>query len=108
MQWDLGSAADLPYPTAVGVAGIRWSPKGTHIAFNVWKYDEVGPTDVMCLTWPQVRLSRLTFDGKSYAPRWSADGRTIFFIRDRTEVWRIRPDGTEAKRVYRLSARTPP
>lgn len=86
------------------VSSIRWSPKGTSIVFDVWKHDPAGPVDIMRLTWPQLRSTWLTRDGKSYAPRWSADGRTIFFIRNRKEVWQIRPDGTQAKRVYRLSA----
>jgi dipeptidyl aminopeptidase/acylaminoacyl peptidase len=41
-------------------------------------------------------------DSSSTAPRWSSDGRWLYFLSTRygrNNVWRIRPDGGEAERV---------
>ena len=81
------------------VDGARFSPDGRWIVFEVVK--RVGATNPTLHVVPASggKWIPLT-DGKSWddKPRWSPDGKTIYFISSRTgffNVWGIRFDGTE-------------
>lgn len=70
---------DLGSDRIARVSSIHWSPAGDGIVFDVWTpSDSAGPADVGYLSWPDLRFSWLTKDGKSRAPCWSADGRVVF------------------------------
>ena len=58
--------------------GISWSPNGQRIAFSV------GPTitnqDLYVVAGDGTGVARLTTDGHSKRPTWSADGETLAFV----------------------------
>ncbi len=82
------------------------SPDGKSIVFVVRTTDleaNKGRTDLWLVPsggGPAVRLT--THESGDTNPRWSRDGRGIYFLSDRSgssQVWRIAPDGGEASRV---------
>ena len=62
-----------------------------------------GHTDLWLVSVDGKELRRLTSHPENDSnPRWAPDGRSVWFISDRTEssqVWRIRVDGGEAEQV---------
>jgi serine/threonine protein kinase/Tol biopolymer transport system component len=71
----------------------RISPDGTRVAFerdgNIGIYDLAGTS----------AIRRITFDGRSHAPIWSADGERVAFQSEREGdkgIWLQRADGTGA------------
>ena len=81
------------------VASIRWSGDGKWIVFAGSQYDPGIRSNIGEIEWPRCRLRWLTSDLNSKAPRWTSDGR-ILFVRNQTEIWQVRPDGSGRKRLY--------
>jgi dipeptidyl aminopeptidase/acylaminoacyl peptidase len=82
------------------------APDGRHVAFVVRRTDleaNGGRTDIWLVATDGTQLRRLTSAPESDSnPRWSPDGRTIWFLSDRSgssQVWRIPVDGGEAEQV---------
>jgi Tol biopolymer transport system component len=82
---------------------VRISPDGTRVALlkgtsgagDVWIFDVGGGT-----------LTRLTFDGTSAAPTWSADGRTVYYTvfdgsGERSSIARKPADGSRDAETLR-------
>jgi Tol biopolymer transport system component len=92
-----GTARPLDPPQAVYPSGARalsLSPDGTRLAI-----DAVGEraTDIWVKQLPSGPFSRLTFEGNNWRPTWTADGREVVFLSDRSgapAVWRQRADGS--------------
>ena len=66
----------------------------------------MGATSCSCSEKPTSRPTRLTdAGGGDSSPRWSADGRTLFFLSTRSgsqQVWRLVLSGAEARRITDL------
>jgi dipeptidyl aminopeptidase/acylaminoacyl peptidase len=80
----------------------QWSPDGATLLFVARSREEYYSKGVFSASaegGPSVRLTPPdAFD--HFAPRWSADGRQIAFLSDRTNfvhVWTMRPDGSGAR-----------
>jgi Tol biopolymer transport system component/tRNA A-37 threonylcarbamoyl transferase component Bud32 len=74
--------------------GLTLAPDGRHVALNIW--DQSG-IEIWVKQLDRGPLSRLTFEGHSSRPVWSADGRSVWFIsRDSSGInlRRRRADGT--------------
>jgi dipeptidyl aminopeptidase/acylaminoacyl peptidase len=112
--WCLG--ADAPtHPFGVHdmlamsrISDPQVSPDGRTLAFVVRTTDldaNRGRTDLWLVGTDGAGLRRLTSDpAGDNNPRWSADGRSIWFISSRSggsQVWRIAVDGGEAEQVTR-------
>ena len=88
------------------VSDPRVSPDGTLAAFVVRKTDLAanrGRTDLWLLDLRTKGARRLTFhDAADTSPRWSADGKAIYFLSTRSgssQVWRLPLAGGEAEPV---------
>ena len=82
------------------------SPSGDRIVFSVRTTDleaNRGRTDLWLVGADGSGLQRLTtHPAGEWNPRWSPDGRTVFFLSSRggsAQVWRIAVDGGEARPV---------
>ena len=82
------------------------SPNAKAIAFVLRTTDleaNRGRTDIWLVGVDGSDLRRLTTDPASdWSPRWSADGRDLYFVSTRSgssQVWRLRVDGGEAQQV---------
>jgi len=62
----------------------RWSPDGRALAYVS---DEFGQPDVFVQVWPTGGRVRVSSAGGSH-PRWTRDGRTLFFLRG-AEIVRV-------------------
>ncbi len=101
VMWKMGRLASSqisPDGTAVLYALTYYSVSENRSTTSLW----VQPMPTDSLPDPQPR--QITETGyKDTDPRWSADGRTIFFLSNRSgsqqEIWSIRPDGTAMRRV---------
>lgn len=77
-----------------------WSPRGDEIVFVRGFY---GPLNVLNIKSRRVR--RLTQMSGTYSPRWSADGRTIFFVRREEEqrhrhaFYSVHRDGSDLREL---------
>ena len=86
------------------------SPDGTRVAYVLRSTDLAanrGRTDLwlLDLTQPDAPARQLTTDAANDStPRWSADGRSLFFLSTRSgssQVWRLPLDGGEPQQVTR-------
>ena len=91
------------------ISDPRVSPDGTQVAFAVRATDleaNRGRLDLYLAATDGSRVRRLTsHDAADSQPRWSADGRSLFFVSSRSgqaQVWRLSLDGGEAQPVTRL------
>lgn len=85
------------------------SPDGTLVAFTVQTVDfpaNTKPTQIWTVPVAGGAPVRLTRDGSlNTRPRWSPDGKRIFYISNRTnstQVWSMNPDGTDGRQVTML------
>ncbi|MFB6231036.1 MAG: DPP IV N-terminal domain-containing protein [Salinibacter sp.] len=73
------------------IRSIAWSPTGARLCFVA---REDGKSDLYMVSASDGSSSRLTqTDSEDLIPRWSQDGRWIYFISNRTgqwEAWRVR------------------
>lgn len=90
------------------VSDPQLAPDGKTLVFSVRETDYAANKGVsgiwkQSLTSPQPQPQRLTARGSSaMSPRWSADGKSIFFISTRSgsaQVWRLPMSGGEAYQV---------
>lgn len=94
--------------TVKRVSAVRVSPAGDRVAFVVAVPIMEGDRSYwLSHVWVSRAdgsgAAQLTQgDSSATAPRWSPDGRWIYFLSSRygrNNIWRIRPDGGEAERV---------
>ncbi|GBC84264.1 Dipeptidyl-peptidase 5 [bacterium HR11] len=85
------------------------SPDGRHVVFVVSSVDLENNrrrTDLWLVRTDGTGLRRLTtHPANDFNPRWSPDGRTVYFLSTRSgssQVWRISVDGGEAEAVTNL------
>jgi dipeptidyl aminopeptidase/acylaminoacyl peptidase len=103
------TARDLAMLERVGDPEL--SPDGRYLAYTVRSTDWVGNRGVSAI-WildrraPTLPPRRLAISEKpASSPRWSPDGRTLYFLSPRTgvqQVWRTDPDGAAAVQVTNL------
>ena len=70
-----GLAEPLPAPPRV-YGNIRLSPDGRRVAATVAQFNSV---DIWVYDIPRDTLTRLTFDDRSFFPRWTPDGTRVYF-----------------------------
>jgi serine/threonine-protein kinase len=87
-----GRPTDVAGPPR-GFAGPRFSPDGRRLAIGVGEAG--GGSDVWTLDLTQQAWTRLTTNGISERPAWSADGRRIVYSSN-TDLWWIASDGSGA------------
>ncbi|MFT5686705.1 MAG: hypothetical protein ACI8RZ_007661, partial [Myxococcota bacterium] len=79
----------------------RYSPDGRHIAVSVW---QDGFQDLWLMDADGIPARRLTADlAADIDPRWSIDGRTLYFSSDRTGVYNIYAVDLETERLYQVT-----
>lgn len=86
----------------VGAAEVDWSSDGTRMV-----YHPAAPGDPLFVTEPGERVGRQIYVAAigthCHFPTWSPDDAFIYFIRgeppDVMDIWRVRPDGTDAERM---------
>jgi len=88
------------------ISDAQVSPDGEWIVFVLRKTDleaNKGRSDLWLVGSDGTKLRRLTsHPANDSNPRWSSDGKSVWFISNRTEssqVWRIRIDGGEAEQI---------
>ncbi|MCU0290559.1 MAG: S9 family peptidase [Thermoanaerobaculaceae bacterium] len=110
------SAAAAPHPFSVHdmlaadrITDPRVSPDGTQVAFSLRVTDlaaNKGRNDIWLASLDGTQLRSLTgTSGGNSQPRWSPDGKTIYFLSSRTktqQVWRIPAAGGEPTQVTDL------
>ena len=91
------------------ISDPRVSPDGTQVAFVVRATDleaNRGRLDLYVAATAGSRVRRLTsHEAADSQPRWSADGRSLYFVSSRSgqaQVWRLSLEGGEAQPVTRL------
>ncbi|MFO0972051.1 MAG: S9 family peptidase [Phycisphaerae bacterium] len=91
------------------ISDVQLAPDGRRVAFTIRATDleaNKGKTDLWLMNADGAALRRLTTHAAAASsPRWSPDGRTIYFLTARSDsqqVWRIAPDGGEAEQVTKL------
>ena len=103
---DGSDARQLTHNTRQWPGSPAWSPDGRSIAFDsanvgdhghIWTIDAEGGTPRQITTGP----------GSQTVPRWSRDGRWIYFSRhqDRArDIWRVRATGGQPEQVTRTGS----
>ena len=83
------------------ISDLQLSPDGNHIAFVIRKTDmeaNRGRTDIWIVDTHNGKLTQMTNDpAGEFSPRWSACGKTLFFLSTRngsSQVWAIPADGS--------------
>ncbi len=79
----------------------RWSPDGRALAVSIW---EDGQRDLWLIGPDGTRQRRLTLDRAIETdPRWSADGRWLYFASDRTGVFNVYAIDTTTERLFQVT-----
>jgi hypothetical protein len=84
-----------------------WSPDGKIIVFIGGRDNELGIYTIPAAGGAEARLAGLTANDADGSAQYSQDGKYIYFTSDRSgagEVWRMRPDGSQAEQVTRDGA----
>lgn len=105
------------YFSMAHVSAVALSPDGGHAVWAEQRWQDDLPSrnmDLWVVKTKDREVQRLTFDPSGdWHPRWSPDGAWIYFLSARkqadkgapydgsTQVWRIRPDGTDLGPVTR-------
>ena len=87
----------------LSVNNIRWSHDGRSIAFDFRTEDEAAKSNVAVVSYPGGALRWLTRDGKSKLPHWSADGRSVLYIRADSEIRSVDEDGRNDRLLSSLA-----
>ncbi|HEX6163853.1 MAG TPA: hypothetical protein VFZ31_10835, partial [Vicinamibacterales bacterium] len=106
--WAIPTMGGQPRPYLEGVAEFDWSRDGSQLVYHT-----PGPGDPTFVT----RSAALSdappiFSAATglhaHFPTWSPDGTFIYFVQgsvpDAMDVWRMRPDGTNAERITNHNA----
>ncbi len=108
------------YFTLAAITEVALSPDGTMATFIEQRWEPPEPTrnsDLWVVEVANGTARRLTFDrAQEAAPRWSADGKVIYYTADATrpgddtppfdgttQVWRMAPGGGEPHPVTRVA-----
>jgi len=98
-----GKERPLPIP-ANPYRTPRYSPDGKRLVYTMNKIDAASNGDVWVYDIALDRSNRLTFDGSSISPSWTADGRTIVFTRRATgthwQEWKVPMDASGTAAFY--------
>ncbi|MFT6816341.1 MAG: hypothetical protein ACJATT_000137 [Myxococcota bacterium] len=79
----------------------RYSPDGSHIVASIWQR---GRRDLWMLTADGTPVRRLTADNAlDIHPRWSADGRWLYFSSDRSGIPNIYAIEVQTERLYQIT-----
>ena len=82
----------------------RFSPDGRRLAMTINRGDGTNNGDVWTYDFASQRLQRLTFDGWSISPSWTADGRTITFTHrepgKQIVAYNVAADGSATPQLY--------
>ncbi len=99
---DVSGTNAVPVTDLKTPAHPRWSPDGRHIAFSA-KVPGASHADIHVVDAASRLAQRLTFEASNDEwPTWSADGRWIYFMSDRSgihEIWRMPAGGGRAEQV---------
>jgi hypothetical protein len=80
----------------------RFSPDGRSLAYGVWTRG--GYRDVRVVDVATGRFTAVTHDrALDQQPTWSADGRTLFFVSDRTGIANVYAFDLETRRLYQVT-----
>lgn len=95
---------------------LAWSPDGSQFSYY-GKYDDRKTWSIHVMNPDGSNRTRLTHAKNKwdYAPAWSPDGKSIAFARTyrdankkvQNEIWTMRPDGSEQKRIDGLNGGAP-
>jgi hypothetical protein len=98
-----GREETLIPPTQFEVAYTPvFSPDGNHIAFSWWR--EGGYRDIWTMDLATRQLTRLTADRAiDMEPKWSPDGKYLYFVSDRTGVYNLYARETATGTVWQVS-----
>ena len=79
-----------------------WSPDGTRIAFSAWRHR--GFRDILVVDVATGKVDVITADRAiDMSPRWSADGRWIYFDSDRTGIQNIYAFDTTDRALWQVT-----
>lgn len=89
------------YTDHTQLSSPQFSPDGRHIAVSVWK---AGQQDLWLYSAAGKPLRRLTMDlAQDLDPRWSTDGRTLYFSSDRSGIFNVYAIDLEAERLWQVT-----
>ncbi|MEL6344022.1 MAG: hypothetical protein AAFV53_12960 [Myxococcota bacterium] len=89
------------YTDHTQLSSPQFSPDGRTLAVSVWKG---GQQDLWLYDADGAPKRRLTMDlAQDLDPRWSADGRTIYFSSDRTGVFNIYAIDVETEQLWQVT-----
>ena len=75
------------------IAHLKLSPTEDQVAFT--RYDNTGSSDIFVWDFDRNTLGRLTFEGQSSRPIWSADGSNIFYSHSNEGIKSVAANGTD-------------
>ncbi len=79
-----------------------WSPDGTRVAFSAWRHR--GFRDILVVDVATKQVDVITADRAiDMSPRWSADGRWIYFDSDRTGISNIYAFDTTDRTLWQVT-----